>query len=308
MTTNPKELAQALNDKRAAINASKQKLDEVHKLKEDAFHQRQQFSNQIRALIQKIKELKQKRDSFTSEVKDLKQKRDTTHKEIQKTAPVKDPKAQTPTPAQRPTPQHSHSYSSHSSHQNFKSSPGYLKKQMEKLETTIETGGITFTKEKELMKKIKQLKKELQQATIARQEQNAARELSHKVYGLNKEAETYHHLVMHKASESQKMHKEILEIAKQIDELKLKEKEAFDKFSTLKTQFNEINNQLKGQLDETGSIRKQLDEHDQERSRDKKQKQRMSLDEMRKAVMEKLRSGGKLTNDDLKVMQMGNKD
>src|SRR3989338_2266637 len=108
MTTNPKELAQALNDKRAAINANKHKLDEVHKLKEEAFHQRQQFSNQIRALIQKIKDLKQKRDSFTSEVKDLKQKRDTTHKELQKTAPALKDK----TPTQRPTPQPSHSYSS----------------------------------------------------------------------------------------------------------------------------------------------------------------------------------------------------
>ncbi len=304
MTTNPQELAKALSDKRAAINSTKQKLDEVHKLKEEAFTQRQQFSNQIRALIQKIKELKQKRDSFTSEVKDLKQKRDTTHKEIQKTAPeLKDAKAHAPSPA--PQPSHSSSYGSN---QNFKSSPGYLKKQMEKIEVTIETGGITFTKEKELMKKLKQLKKEYQQSALERQAQHAARELSHKVYDLNKEAETYHHLVMHKASESQKMHNEILQIAKQIDELKLKEKEAFEKFSALKTQFNEINNQLKSQLDETGAIRKQLDEQDAGRERVQQQRRRMSLEEMQKAVEAKLKSGGKLTNDDLKIMQMGNKD
>lgn len=307
MTTNPEELAKALSDKRSAVNETKKKLDEVHKLKEDAFSQRQQFSNEIRALIQKIKDLKLKRDAFTSEVRDLKQKRDTTHKEIQKAAPPKDVKGQVSTPAPKPVQQPSYS-SSYSSDRNFKSSPGYLKKQMEKIEVTIETGGVTFTKEKELMKKLKQLKKELQQATIARQEQNAAREAQHKVYDLNKEAETYHHLVMHKASESQKMHKEILETAKQIDELKLKEKEAFDKFLELKNQFNEINNQLKSHLDETGSIKRKLDEKDHERSKEKQHKQRLSLDEMKKVVMEKLRTGGKLTNDDLKIMQMGNKD
>jgi uncharacterized coiled-coil DUF342 family protein len=304
MTTNPEELAKALSDKRNAVNEVKKKLDEVHTLKEAAFSQRQQFSSEIRALIKKIKDLKVKRDGFTSEVRDLKQKRDTTHKEIQKTAPPKDAKAQAPTPkpVQQPT------YSSYGSNQNFKSSPGYLKKQMEKIEVTIETGGVSFTKEKELMKKLKQLKKEYQQITIERQAQHAAREAAQKAYGLNKEAETYHHLVMHKASESQKMHKEILEIAKQIDELKLKEKEAFDKFLELKNQFNDINSQLKSHLDETGSIKRKLDEKDKERSKEKQHRQKLSLDEMRKAVMEKLRTGGKLTNDDLKVMQMGNKE
>jgi len=296
MTLNPKELVQALNEKRAEIKELKLKLDEVHKEKEQWFATRQDFSNQIRTNIQKIKDLKQKRDAFTAEVKDLKQKRDTTHKELQKVAPAVKDQQQKPIQTQ-PS----------SFNPNRKPLP-IIKKEMDKIELMIETGAISFTKEKELMKKLKQLKKEYQQGVLDRQAHQQKRELSHKVHEMGREAETFHHLVMHKASESQKMHNEILTIAKHVDDLKVKEKEAHEKFIELKAKFNELNNQLKSQLGEIGKTRSQLDEHDKEKTKQHQQKRRSSLEDMKRAVEEKFKSGQKLTIDDIKIMQMAGKD
>jgi uncharacterized coiled-coil DUF342 family protein len=174
---------------------------------------------------------------------------------------------------------------------------------MDRIETTIETSGVSFEKEKELMKKLKSLKKELQEVTQVRAEFRERRQLSAKAHDLGKEAASFHHLVVHKAGESQKVHEQIVTVSKQIDELKPQEKEALTKFLELKKQVNELYASLKAEYAEMDRIKEQLDSMDADRAKSRVEKENQNLEQLKSTVEEKIKGKKKLTLKDLLIFQ-----
>ncbi|HIH05138.1 TPA: hypothetical protein HA281_03975 [Candidatus Woesearchaeota archaeon] len=281
--TTPQELVSALRERKAKIAEMRQKLDAIDKEKEQWFSAKNSFSSRIKGLIRQIRDLKEKRDSLTKDVRGLKQKRDSTQKELKAAVPPeKGP------PIDRDI---------------LRINPGAIRAQMDRIETTIETGGISFEKEKQLMVKMRALKKDYALIVEAKQAAKEQRDKREKAHDLGKEAESYHLLVVHKAGESQKVHEQVVALAKQIDELKPEEKEALQKFLGFKKQFSEEYARLKAELVETDKIKAQLDAMDAERSRSRQQRERQSLDDLQKSVEEKIKSKKKLTNEDLLIFQ-----
>ena len=123
----------------------------------------------------------------------------------------------------------------------MKESPSRIKQQMEKLEFTIETEAISFTKEREIMKKIKGLRKEYDNCSVLDSFSKKIREVASELSELKKESNIIHRNVQEKAKMSQTMHEEILKLSPEIDKLRSEEKEAFEKFSELKKQFHDAN-------------------------------------------------------------------
>lgn len=281
--TTPQELVSALRERKAKVAEIRLKLDAIDKEKEQWFSAKGSFSSRIKGLIQQIRDLKGKRDSLTHDVRGLKQKRDAAQKELKAAVP-----AESGPSVDRDI---------------LRINPGAIRAQMDRIETTIETGGISFEKEKQLMAKMRALKKDYALVVEAKQAAKEQRDKREKAHDLGREAESYHLLVVHKAGESQKAHEQVVALAKQIDELKPQEKEALQKFLGLKKQFSEEYAKLKAELAEMDKIKAQLDALDAEKAKSRQQRERQSLDDLQKSVEEKIRSKKKLTNEDLLIFQ-----
>lgn len=283
------ELVEQLNKCRVEVSTLRGRLDELDKEKESWFRKKGEFSSTIRASIQKIKESKTRRDSLTNEVKELKPKRDVLNRELalkfSEFEKLKKEKI------------------SSSKTSGIKSSPSSIKQHIEKLEFKIETDTVSFEKEKELMKKIKELKKAYDSAADSLAMGKKARDASEAIRKLRKESNDVHKLIQEKAGQSQVLHEEIIKLSKEIDKMKVGEEEAFRKFSELKKQFAEANNEFKEKLKGMDSIKSQLDRIHLDRKERKRQQEDSFLKSKEDAVNEKLRKGQKLTTEDLLVFQ-----
>ena len=289
MTSQHKELVEELSKNRIEISKLKNTLNELNKEKESWFGKKNLLSSKIKGLIGKIRDNKSKRDSLTNEVKELKPKRDAINKELfLKSAELekfKKERAET------------------SKSIDVKESPSRIKQQMDKLEFTIETDTVSFEKEKELMKKIRELKKDYDKVSIVVESNKNVREILDVIRKLRKDSNDAHRLIQEKAKQSQVLHEEILKISGEIDKLKAEEEEAFKKFSEFKKNFNEINLQLKEKLNLMNDSKSQLDKIHLDKREKRKQEEESFLKSKEDAVNEKIKKRQKLTTEDLLVFQ-----
>lgn len=283
------ELVEQLNKCRVEVSSLRGNLDELDKEKESWFRKKEEFSSKIRASIQKIKDSKSKRDALTNEVKGLKPKRDLLNKELtEKSSEFEKLKKEK---------------ISVSKTSGIRESPSAIKQQIEKLEFKIETDTPSFEKEKELMKKIKELKKAYDGAADVLAIGKKTRDSFEAIKKLRKEANDVHKQIQEKAGQSQVLHEEIIKLSKEIDKMKIDEEESFRKFSEFKKQFTEANALFKDKLKAMDSIKSQLDRIHSDRKERKKQEQESFLKSKEDAVNEKLKKGQKLTTEDLLVFQ-----
>ena len=283
------ELVEQLNKCKVEVSSLRSKLNELDREKESWFKKKGEFSAKIRESIQKIKDSKVKRDSLTNEVKALKPKRDILNKELaQKSSEFEKLKKDR---------------ISASKSLGIRESPSSIKQQIEKLEFRIETDTASFEKEKELMKKIKGLKKIYNEAAGILEISRKAGEASEAIKKMRKEANDTHRLIQEKAKQSQTLHEEIIRLSGEIDRMKVQEEEAFRKFSEFKKQFTGANNGLKEKLEEMNGIGSQLDKIHSDKRERRRQQEESFLKSKEDAVNEKIKKRQKLTTEDLLVFQ-----
>lgn len=293
-SSSAKELVEELNRHKVEVSKLRNALNDLDREKESWYKKKQELSSKIKDSIQKIKDNKSKRDALTLEVKNLKPKRDGINKYLSsKSAGLDKLKKERSETAKS---------------LEIRESPSRLKQQMEKLEFKIETDTVSFEKEKELMKKIKELKKDYDRASILQDSNKKIREVIDIARGMKKDANETHKLMQEKAKQSQILHEEILKISSEIDKLKIEEEEAFKKFSEFKSKFNEANSILKEKLNDMNDVKNSLDKI----SSDKREKRRQEIDSILKSkeeiVNEKIKKRQKLTTEDLLVFQKFEKD
>ena len=252
-----KELSEELSKRKIELSKLRSLLNELDSEKESWFGKKKEFSKKIKAGIQKIKEDKAKRDALTKEVKELKPKRDALNEKI--------------------------------SSRLGEISQLKIKDTIDKLEFKIETEAISFEKEKELMKKINELRKRYGNARI--------------LNDMAKESNAIHKLMQERARESQMLHEAILAISADVDAAKAEEEQAFGKFSELKAKFSQENAKFKEKLKEMNGIRDRLETINSARKDKKRTWQESFLKTKEEEVNEKIRKGEKLTTEDLLVFQ-----
>jgi len=111
-----------------------------------------------------------------------------------------------------------------------------------------------------------------------------------------------------RAKESQSYHEGMLSLSKKISELRKNEKEIFKQFSELKKQFFETNNMLKQKLLEANEASKHEKEEHEKEDAEMKERQEKMLAEKETEMTEKIKSGKKLTTEDLLAFQGSSKD
>src|SRR3989338_5065353 len=289
MASQHKELVEELNNNRVEISKLRKALNELGKEKESWFGKKEALSAKIKESIRKIKDNKTKRDSFTGEVKELKLKRDLLNKELSS----KSSELEKLRKEREDT----------SKSLDVKGSPSTIRKQMDNLEFKIETDTVSFEKEKELMKKIKILKKDYDKLSILQESNKSVRESLDAVRKLRKESNEFHKSIQEKAKQSQALHEEILKISAEIDKLKAEEEDAFRKFSEFRKQFHEAGSQLKDKFRLMDEVKSQLDKIQLDKRDIRKREEDSFLKSKEEAVNEKIRKKQKLTTEDLLVFQ-----
>lgn len=288
-----KELVGELNNHKVEVSKLRNALNELDKEKESWFKKKEEISAKIKQNINKIKDTKTKRDDLTKDVKGLKQVRDLLNEEkyskLSEFTKLKKEKSEI--------------FKS----LDVKQPSSRIKEHIEKLEFKIETEALPFSKEQEIMKKIKELKKLYGESKILDESNKKIKEISTEVRNTGKEANYFHKSIQEKAKQSQNFHEEILKLSADIDKMKIEEEEAFKKFAEFKKKFREANSELKEKLKVMNDVKSQLDKIYEEKKEKKKQEQEYILKLKEEAVNEKIKRGEKLTTEDLLVFQKSEK-
>ena len=279
-----------LDSLKKEISELRSNLNNINDEKEALFNKKNEIGGRIRQLIAAVKENKDKRNELTNAVKLNKEKRQKIHDDISEK--IKEVK--------KTEPEHKEE-----TRKTIREIPNihFLEKQLEGMNRKFETEVMSFDKEQVLMKKIKELKRQKNEAKEMLSAVIGNRKASKEIDQLKKEANLIHNVIQTTAKESQEKHEKILEVSKEIDKLKAEEDEAYKKFIELKQKFNDANNYLREKLNEMNDIYKKLGHEREEKEEKQTQSRRKTLKQKEMEVNEKIRKGEKLTTDDILVLQ-----
>ena len=181
--------------------------------------------------------------------------------------------------------------------------PLMIKKDIELLESKLETEAIPFEKEKEISKRIKQLKKSLEESSSIISIFEKAKKLGSEISSIKNESNVLHAEIKKLAEQSQAIHEEIIEDSRSIDAIKLEEEDAFEKFSELKKIFNELNASLKEKLRHINDISLKVNKFRLEDDEKRKLNETAMISTKEQELEQKIKSGKKLTTDDFLLFQ-----
>ncbi len=284
-----KEEMQKLKNLRVEVSTLKKDLNRLNREKESWFAKRGEINKKISSLISGVKGSKDERNEITHQVKDLKTERDMLNKEVsQKTKELNALKK---------------NYDATTAKHQVKENPSMIKKKMEKMEYTLETQPMSFDKEQKLMKEIKILNKQYKELSSVAGDWDKVKTLTRDVSKLKRRANAAHRKIQDYAKFSQDKHEALVERSSEIDDFKKEEQAAFDKFKEYKELFTEKNNVLKVFLKELDGVKSILEEHNVQIEEDKKKIEQKAIKERAKEVDEKVKTGKKLTTEDLLVFQ-----
>ena len=239
----------------------------------------------FRPVINKIKELKSKRDEHTASVKELKTKRQaassvakTAISDLKQLRTEKDKKSQK-LGVRRPA--------------------AAIISEIKKLDFKIETEVIPFEKEQRLTKIIKEKKVELEKAKQLIGVMSKLKSSSHKLESSKSRSDEAHQELQLHASVSQKLHEDMLSHAKTADHIKAKMKPLFREKSEITQKYSALKTELDKKLAELDSVSEALGKIKADEDRQKQLVEEKRIQATEKELTDKMKSGKKLTMDDL---------
>lgn len=274
------------------IIVMRQKLNEINKLREGVFSEKDGMTSEIGSMIKRIRELKHERDDFTGQVRAKKAERSRLNKLVrEKIQEIKNKRME------QDELMKSHGI------QDLKRSPEALLKQIEKMEFSIETEAMPFAQEKKLMDQIKLRRKEYKELSVVSKVMMDVHSLSKEINTLKRESDTVHRDIQDLATKSQERHEELLKISGDIDKIKDSEKGIFDQFADYKKQYNEQNAKLRAKLNEMTEVKQELAQIESSLRQQKQEEFKQEMQVKQDEVEDKIKRGKKLTTADLLIFQ-----
>lgn len=267
----------------------KSKLEELRKNKEEWFKKKEDLKLGIASLINQIKGLKSKSDSSSKSISELKSERNRCNdvvrdliKKFKDLSKEKEEKL---------------------SKLKFKVDPEAISAQIDRLERRIETEAPSFEKEKELMKSIKSLRKQKDEAKGVSAVLDSMRKLSKQIDEAKAKAEDFHGQLTGKLKESKGGYGEFIALSKRINGLKGMQEKAFENFVRFKKEFSELNARVSEKSKEMDAERRvKVKEFKRVRSVKKHEEEKI-LKKRVEAVEEKLKKKRVLTTEDILAFQ-----
>ncbi len=267
------------------ITELKKILNELNVEKEEWFTEKESLKKEVANLISQIKKIKFSKDKDNKETQKLKSEREKYNNKVkeliaefkklnsEKQKVMKDKK--------------------------ITFNPAEISKQIDALDYTIQTEALSFDKEKKIMTQIRHLKKQMSEAGDVQDLFKKLKEVSDKIKEAKDKAEVAHKKLMD-LNKDNNTYVEFMKLTKQINDLKKKQEDAFNKFIESKNKFSDINSQLKDKLKAAKGMK--IEEDMKVRKKEAK-----ALEEKTKEVEEKLKKKKKLTTEDLLVFQGSSK-
>lgn len=263
-------------------------LNSLNSQKEQAYAVYKAARTEGISLIEKVKTLKKERNDFTDAVKALKERRKALSSEATALIEQAKQKRKALEAAEKKTPGKSLTAA---------------RKQIEKIELKLETEPVPFEQEKKISEKLKQLKKELQGLEILSALSQEVKKISAEINRLRKETETVHSEIQEKAGLSQERHEEMIKVSGEIKARRETAKEAWLRFSEFKEKFSDMNTALENKLMDVGKLKEALEKKKLVERMSRVAREERRIEDKERELEAKMRSGKKLTTDDLLALQ-----
>lgn len=256
------------------------KLKELTKIRDDLnaeANTQRELRNSLNASIKEnlnsAIEYRDKRDETNKEVKKYKKLRDSTNNELKKLEWASGKKDMI-----------------------------NIENEIKRLEKTIETKVLNIRKENELVNKVTDLRKKLQ-------DMKEDEKIHKEALELKELSESYHAKVVEFSDEAQVTHEKMIEHFKQIDEIRNEADEAHNKFIEAKNKASKKHDEVKQVLGYIRKINKRLDKvkskrrtHESEVTMKKNKEEK----ELAEDIYQKFKDGKKLNTDELMLLQKHN--
>jgi uncharacterized coiled-coil DUF342 family protein len=277
-----------MNSLKSEIKDIKAKIYVADRKKEEIFREKRKISSDIFSRIKDAKGYKDKRNSLTGVVKNTK----LSKEEIEVKVKELDEEV-------RKLKEDKHKILTKLGVED----PLRLKRNIKGLEFKIETEGLSFEKEKELMKVLSKMKKQYDSSKSASELDRKIVHNIRELRELRQQLDMTKKIVQHSAKESQKHHIELIESSKEIDDLKKKEQEFEEKIGRFKEEIHELDSEINKRGSKIDEIKKVLHENHVQLKEDVDKSNAQILKQKDEEVQEKLKTGKKLTTEDLLIFQ-----
>lgn len=291
-----KKIFSQLNECKNTVKQLRDQLISLDDKKRAAFLKKEAVSQKIRALIGEVKNARSERDKLTHLVKDSKVRRGGLNDEIR--TKIEE--------AKKLNKEKNELIRKH----NLADDPSRLKKEIEELDYKIETEAPSPAEEKQLMKIIKEKKKIYEQAKGVSTIFEKIHALSAEIDKLKHKSDETHKKIQGRAAISQEKHQEMIETVKGLDDLRAQEKEAGEKYFSIKKEFDTVNEQLQTKLMDLGQLQGQVgavkkEEYHQHKKIEqvRKTNEHATLAQKKREIEQKFKQKKKLTTEDIIALQ-----
>src|SRR3989344_8975953 len=279
------EQKEELNNKlrllKSEIFSSKSKLNDLNKQKEEWYSKKEDLKKEIRELIKGIKNMKNISDSTRRNIQQYKEERDNYNKKVKELVEE----------IKKLNKEKKDIFSKLKI-----KDPIRIKRDIERLEESIEIEAFSFDKETKIMKKIKDLKKIYQESSQATELLDKIDNISKEIDNTRNKAEEYHKKLIDSIKGNRESFNSFMELSKRISNLNKLQQDAFEKFIGYKKEFAKANNMLKEKLLESRVIQNKLIVE--------KEEEKKSLQERQRDIVEqKIKAKKKITTEDLLAFQ-----
>ncbi|MGV8150227.1 MAG: DUF7121 family protein [Candidatus Woesearchaeota archaeon] len=281
-------LMSELNSLKSEVKELRGKLNGLDRRKEDFFKDKRKIGSDIYSRIKNAQDFKTKRDSLTGVVKNTK----LSKEELEERYTVLDSEIKSLKDEKKKILD-----------KLGVDDPQKLKRNIKALEFKIETEGLTFEKEKELMKVLSKMKKQYSSVESVNSVEKQLDIKFKELRNIREQLDMTRKIVQHSAKESQKHHVELVESSKEIDELKKKEIDLEEKIGSIKNEMHGITEELDKRNVRIDELRKILHENNVQLKEDVDKQNQEILKHKDEEVKEKLKTGKKLTTEDLLILQ-----
>ena len=282
------KLLSELNTVKSEVRELRNKINTLDRKKEELYREKRKISSDIHSRIRVAKDSKDKRNNLTEAVKNTKHSKE----ELEARLLVLDEEVKTLKEEKRRLLE-----------KIGVGDPMMLKKEIKKLEFRIETEGVTFEKEKELMKVLSKMKKQYDSSKVIIDIEQKLSTKFRELRELRDMTDMTKKIVQVSAKESQKHHVELIESSKEIDELKKKEDNFESEASKYKSDIAAVGEELNNKIARLDDLRKILGENNVKLKEDVERSNHEILKQKDQEVQEKIKTGKKLTTEDLLILQ-----
>jgi len=238
--------------------------------------ERNKHSDNVKILLQKIKDEKAKRDEENTHVTELKGQRDKLTNRLRTIGNRLQEIGYVEIDDEEPL--------------------GLLKREFNELNWKYQTGVCSVAKEKEIVKELDRLEEKIEKRKDASKLLREKRGLQHELKDVKAQAKQFHEELLKHADESEKHHQEMVATYKKVDALQQEIKKIVTELSELKGEAADAREKYLKEIDSERA--KQDAERKKEEDEHKK-----SLKKQADAIMSDFKSGKKLTFEDMAVIR-----